>query len=278
MITFNDLHTLSERPELFSAYTAETLWADPHISQKMLEIHLSQDTSLASRPAKAIERVVDWIDEAFGLKGRAVCDIGCGPGLYANKFVERGALVHGLDFSTRSLHYAQEHAPSGPGSATFALANYLEDPLPPQQDLITLIYCDLCPLSPDQRQTLLTKVLHALSPGGVFLFDVYSDQAFKSVREGMVLERNLMDGFWSKDDYFAIHQTFRYDEDKTSLDRFTIVENGRNWDVFNWLKHFSKEEITRELEEAGFINILFTEGFDIDPNDPSTFGIVASAP
>lgn len=277
MTTYAELKKLSERPGVFSVYTAETLWTDPHLAKMMLETHLSQDTALASRPTEAIDRVVDWIDQTFGLDGVSVCDLGCGPGLYANRFAARGASVHGLDFSRNSIDYARKHAPLNAGSITYQVADYLNDPLPEKQELVTLIYCDLCPLSPVQRQTLLAKIRRALTPGGKFIFDVLSTKAFEDVAEGVSFERNLMDGFWSVNDYFAFRRTFRYDHEAVSLDHFTIIEKDRTWDVYNWLKHFSQDEIRRELKQAGFGGVEFTEGFGVDRSDQATFGVVASA-
>lgn len=277
MIMYAELKKLSTRPEIFSVYTADTLWTESHLANQMLQTHLSQDTALASRPFEAIDRVVDWIDQSFGLDGKSICDLGCGPGLYANKYAERGAIVHGLDFSRNSIDYAQRHAPKNAKPVAYQVANYLKDPLPKQQDLVTLIYCDLCPLSLSQRKALLVKIRQALTPGGKFIFDVLSTKAFDDVNEGVSFEQNLMDGFWSANDYFAFQSTFRYDDEVVSLDHFTVIEKDRNWDVYNWLKYFSKDEIRLELERAGFDKIEFTAGFGVDISDESTFGVVASA-
>lgn len=273
---YDQLINIHQRPELFSIYTAEKLWTQPHLASQMLDFHLNQETALASRPIEAIDRVVHWIDQSFGLDGRSVCDLGCGPGLYTSRYVERGAIVHGLDFSRNSIDYARKHAPLNADRVTYQIANYLKDPLPEEQDLVTLIFCDLCPLSPVQRQTLMAKVFHALSPGGQFIFDVFSTKAFEAVVERVSFERNLMNGFWSATDYFAFQNTFRYERDAVSLDHFTIIEKDRTWDVYNWLKYFSYDEIRLELERAGFGKIEFTDGFGTDPSDETTFGVIAS--
>ncbi len=274
---YAELDEIHRRPEVFSTCSAETLWTQPHLAKQMLQFHLSQDTVLASRPIDAIGRVVDWIDRSFGLDGRSVCDLGCGPGLYTKRFAERGAVVHGLDFSRNSIDYARRHAPVHAKSITYQVANYLRDPLPAQQDLVTLIYCDLRPLSPSQRKTLLAKIHKALSPGGRFLSDVYSMTAFGGVVERVSFARNLMNGFWSAEDYFAFQHTFRYERDAVSLERFTVIEKSRKWDVYNWVQYFSQDEIGRELKQAGFSGIAFTEGFGVDRSDQTTFGVIATA-
>jgi SAM-dependent methyltransferase len=274
---YDKLTKIHQRPEVFSIYTAEQLWTKPHLANQMLQFHLSQDTVLASRPTEAIDRVVHWIDQSFGLDRTSVCDLGCGPGLYAAKYAELGAIVHGIDFSSNSIEYAQKHAPLNTEPITYQVANYLTDPLPEQQDLVTLIYCDLCPLSPIQRQTLLAKIRQILTPDGKFIFDVMSIKAFDGVREGVSFGHNFMNGFWSEKDYFAFQLTFRYDDEAVSLDHYTVIEENHSWDVYNWLQYFSHDDIRTELEKAGFGSVEFTEGFGVDSSDVATFGVIAGA-
>jgi len=274
---YKELAKISDRPGVFSIYTADTLWTHPHLADQMLRFHLDQGTELASRPVEAIDRVVDWIDRSFGLNGASVCDLGCGPGLYARRYAERGAIVHGLDFSQNSVDYARTHNTLSSGSPIYRVADYLTDQLPEKQDLITLIYCDLCPLSPDQAQVLLSKVRQSLAPGGVFVFDVLSMSAFDSVEETVSFGRNFMNGFWSAGDYFAFKHTYRYDGEAVSLDRYTIVEENKTWEVFNWLQYYSRDTIRAQLKQAGFGTVEFSDGFGQDPSDPDVFGVVASA-
>ena len=39
-----------------------------------------------------------------------IADYGCGPGLYATKMAQRGAIVTGIDFSENSISYAKKLA------------------------------------------------------------------------------------------------------------------------------------------------------------------------
>jgi len=274
---YAQLKEIHERPVVFSIYTAETLWTEPHIANQMLQMHLNQDTELASRPIAAIDRMVDWIDQSFSLEGKSICDLGCGPGLYTQRYAERGAIVHGIDFSRNSITYAQKQRTAGGKPVTYQVANYLTSELPQRQDIVTLIYCDLCPLSPVQRQTLLTKIRESLVPGGRFICDVFSTAAFDVVREGAAYGRGYMDGFWSARDYFVFQLTFRYDAEAVSLDHYTVIEESRTWEIYNWLQYFSPDGVRNELEQAGFESVEITEGFGVDRTDEATFGVIAVA-
>ena len=110
--------------------------------------------------------------------GRRVADFGCGPGLYTTRFAGTGAEVTGIDVSRRSIDHARNEAREQGLRIDYVQANYLDCRLQPGYDLITLIYCDLCPLSPDQRRRLLTTFHDLLADGGSVLLDVFTLQAF----------------------------------------------------------------------------------------------------
>ena len=272
---YRQIKRIHQRPEIFSVYTADVLWTQPHLANQMLQTHLSQATPLASRPFAAIDRVVNWLDERFHLEGKAVCDLGCGPGLYAQRYAQRGAIVSGLDFSANSIAYAKTSAVKNNLPISYILANYLTDPLPQNQDLITLIYCDLCPLSPAQRQVVLGKVRQSLGGDGEFVFDVASMKAFEAITERTTFGHNYMNGFWSANEYFAFHNTYKYQDEAVSLDHFTIREEQGNWSVYNWMQYYTAKSVEAELKANGFKLAGIVDGFGADVADETTFGVIA---
>lgn len=243
---------IHRRPEPFSAYTAPLLWNDEHISAQMLRFHLDPDSAPASRPHAFVERSAGWIVDRFGLgPGRRVADFGCGPGLYASRFAATGAEVTGVDLSRRSLDYAREQARAAGHDIDYVEANYLDCRLEPGYDLVTLIYCDLCPLSPAQRRTLLTEFARILAPGGAVLLDVCSMAAFAGREESASHGYRFMNGFWAPGPYWGYTSTFKYEREAVVLDLYTIVEIDRVRRVFNWLQHFSRETLETELAACG---------------------------
>ncbi len=142
---YDFIYDISQRPEPFSRYTAKELWTRPHLSQQMLSFHLYQETDLASRRFELTDRVVNWINSQLNLSGKSLCDLGCGAGLYTNRFAAMNADVTGVDFSKYTLDYARNQAKQ---PIRYIQADYLLDDLPTSFDVITLIYTDLCVLSP----------------------------------------------------------------------------------------------------------------------------------
>ena len=246
------LNKFATRPEVFSEYTALALWNDPHVSRQMLRFHLDPTTDLASRRPETMDACVAWLDQLLTLRGKRVCDLGCGPGLYTSRFSELGAQVTGIDFSETSLAHARAEVKTAGRDITYVQADYTKTRLPAETDLFTLIFCDFCALSTGQRRGLLHEVHAALNPGGHFVLDVRSMREFETYEEGDLIEFRLMDGFWSANDYLGLKKSFKYPSEKVSLDRYLIIEADEQRQIYNWLQYFSEETLATELRAAGF--------------------------
>ncbi len=250
---FKKITNATAKPIVWSEYTADVLWTDDHIAKHMLSFHLNPDLSLASRTLPFIEESVAWLVSEFGLSGTSkVIDFGCGPGLYTHRLKAKGVgSVVGLDFSKNSLNHATEQAQQANLSIEYHYGNYLEYSDAREFDLITLVMCDLCALNPIQRSELLSKFKSLLAPNGSIALDVYTATRFAEQNESLSLERNSMNGFWSHEDYWCIQSSFKFEEEKVTLDKYVISQEDKEWTVFNWLQHFTIEELSQELEAHG---------------------------
>lgn len=252
---FLELENINTKPPLFSHYTAETLWTNPHTAQKMLAYHLS-DFDIASRNSAFIAESVKWIRSHFKLgEKHRVCDFGCGPGLYANALAKAGVgEIEGVDFSAHSIAYAQKIANSERlKNVQYHVQNYLEFSPNIAYDLVIMIMCDFCALSPKQRKSMLLKWHDKLAKDGCILIDLYSLRAFSKRAPQAVYEKNQLDGFWSVEEYYGFVNTFVYEKEKVVLDKYTIITSHETKEVFNWLQYFDLESISAEFAACGFV-------------------------
>ena len=120
-----------------------------------------------------------------------------------------------------------------------------------------MIFCDFCALSPAQRKTLLARFHKFLKPGGSVLLDVHSLNVFIDRDEVATYEYNQLDHFWSSENYYGFLNTFKYDREKVTLDKYTIIEEKRSRIVYNWLQYFSRDSLREEFEESGFEVLQF---------------------
>ncbi len=250
---FEELEKINERPEPFEFYTASDLWTDEHTSKQMLSCHLNEEIDLSSRNAAFIDRSVEWIAGHFNVgTGTKIADFGCGPGLYATRLARRQADVTGIDFSKRSIQYARQVATNEGLSIRYVNQDYLEFETDDRFDLILMIMCDFCALSPAQRKKMLSKFHTILQPGGSVLLDVYSLAAFDEREETAMYEANFLNGFWSPNKYYGFLNTFKYEKEKVVLDKYTLIEAARTRTVYNWLQYFSPDALEKEFVACGF--------------------------
>lgn len=277
---FEELKKINEKPGPFEFYTARDLWTDEHTSQKMLEYHLDESIDASSRNIKFIEESVFWIVNLLNLDSESnLIDFGCGPGLYTNRFAEKGINVTGVDFSKRSIEYAQKIAAKSSLNVDYIHQNYLDFASPGKFDVITMIMCDYCALSPNQREIMLGKFRSLLKAHGKIILDVHSLNYFNEKEELSTYELNQLDHFWSAADYYCFVNCFKYNPEKVTLDKYTIIEaSGRKRVVYNWLQCFSVDSLKDEFERNGLrIDNVYGDvaGRDYDPQSPE-FAVVVS--
>lgn len=252
MNMFETLSAITHRPLVWSKYTAGQLWTDPHIATQMLNYHLNPDVDAASRNKKFVDESATWLASRFKLnRHSSVIDFGCGPGLYTSRFAMEGSNVTGVDFSSNSIGYAKRFAEENSLIINYIEQDYLTFETDKKFDLITMIMCDFCALSPEQRAVLLGKFKSMLTDGGSIVLDVYTDKAFENREESAIYEHNLMNGFWAPHDYYGFLNILKYPEERVVLDKYTIVDSDGERVIYNWLQYFTLEELTREVKRQG---------------------------
>ena len=85
--------------------------ADPAELDKFGDLaHRWWDPNSEFKPLHDINPLrLDWIDNAIGLRGKRVLDVGCGGGLLSEGMAVRGAEVTGIDLSEKPLGVARLH-------------------------------------------------------------------------------------------------------------------------------------------------------------------------
>lgn len=267
---FKLLNKINKRPKPFQYYTAPELWTDAYTSKQMLNFHLNESVDISSRKSKFINKSVEWIYSIFNLNHTSnICDFGCGPGLYTSRFAEKGAIVTGIDFSPRSIEYAKMAAKNNDLHIDYILQNYLEYNTDKKFDLICMIMCDFCALSPIQRKNLLKNFYKLLTDEGSILLDVFTLNSFEKRTEQSIYEKNMLNGFWSPEKYYGFLNTYKYPTEKIVLDKYTIIEKNQFRVVYNWLKYYSQESLTAEFQESNLKIVNFfsdVAGKNYSPN------------
>lgn len=253
---FNELKKYLVKPGLYAPST-NNFWDDEHISKGLLAAHLNPDWDAASRKHKFLDQSVRWIRKiAPPAQYKFLLDLGCGPGLYAERFSGAGYVVTGVDFSKRSIEYATEQTLMKKSNIRYLYQNYLNINFLEEFDVVTLIYCDYGALSKTERRQLLEKVYQALKPNGKFIVDVFTPRMRN--KESRSWSYSVEGGFWSPEHHLCLEAVYQYDdEDETEL-RQVIVITEENVKCYNiWDHFFTKEKLLAEIEPIGFKSFEF---------------------
>lgn len=246
-----NLINILEKPPLYTKMEVP-FWDDEYISKQMLNAHLDPNFEGASRKIDFIDQSVEWIKNIMPYENyNQLLDIGCGPGIYAEKFARIGYSVTGVDFSKRSINYAIDSAQNKSLDICYLYQNYLNMDLCKKFDLATMIYCDYGALSTTDRQIVMKTIHHHLKPGGKFLLDVFSTNKFNAFQEKQSWEICYNGGFWSKEKYVALNGCFKY-SDNVTLEKTCIISSSKTVTYHLWTTYFTNETLVREAADAGF--------------------------
>ncbi|MCP4392967.1 MAG: class I SAM-dependent methyltransferase [Alphaproteobacteria bacterium] len=263
-MNYKELIKRTQRPELYEKGTS-IMWTDEYISKQLLDLHINPHVDLASRKEETIGDLVNWILDIATEPKMSILDLGCGPGLYSEKLATKGHSVTGVDFSKNSIEYAKNQATLKQLDIDYIVENYLNLDFDNKFDLVLLIYTDLCPLLPEERDKLLKVVHKALKPGGMFIFDVVNDRNVdkKIIPQSWDVEES---GFWRKHPYIALANGHHYPENNVILNQHTVINEDDSIDTYHfWSHYYNQEQLTEILSNSGFTDICNYE--NIIPED-----------
>jgi len=188
----------------------------------------------------------------FNVDVNTVLDLCCGTGSALKLFSELGWAISGVDASPAMLEMAEEKL-AGRGALLYEQTlPHLDVPLPGESgfDLITSFYDSLNYLltKRDLKATYRAAYKH-LRPGGLFVFDMNTDEALKVIWDGHVYAD-------TQDDLAWIWKNV-YDENKQSADCIAtfFVKSGKHWERFTEVhteRAYKNSEIRAMLKEVGF--------------------------
>lgn len=250
---YQEIQKALEKPVIYTK-TGVPFWDDEHISAQMLKAHLDPEFEGATRKLPFIDKSVEWISNTvLPSHSPSLLDVGCGPGIYAEKFTDAGYLVTGIDCSRRSIEYARQSALRRNLNIAYHCLDYLDRSLQLEKpyDFAVMIYCDYGALSAADRQIIMNNVFRQLKPGGKFLLDVFSMAAYEQFQEKQTWEVCRHGGFWRSQEYTALNGCYRYSECVT-LEQTTVISADELEVYYLWNTYFSRQSLVAEASAAGF--------------------------
>lgn len=234
-------------------------WNDPEFSERMLREHLDQAHGAASRVAAERTAQIDWLWDKFGLQpGMNICDITCGPGLYAVELAKRGCTVTGIDFAPAAIAYARDLAVQEgvADRCTFIEQDVREVVLPDSAfDVALLLYGQMAVFPKAQAQQLLAKSARVLKPGGKLAVELLNQDRVDKTDSKWWFTDNR--GLWGDTPFLHLGERFWDDEAQMSSERFYVIhlETGKLTDILLCDQTYAIETLTGMMKTTGFAQV-----------------------
>lgn len=253
------LYDYLARPDPFQRGAAN-FWDDEHVSRLLLEKYLESDIGDAGGYRDDVAHTVEWVAAAVPpARHPDLLELGCGPGLSAECFADKGFRVTGVDFSRRSIAYARERAAESERQIVYLFQNYLDMDFAGMFDVVVFGHGDYGALSPAEAAKVLASIHKGLRPGGKLVLDVCTMAKYEAFAEGGTWEYLGEGGFWNPGPHHCLHSARRYDRE-TTLEQVVVAAPDRTDVHYIWNRHFAKDGFVGELALAGFGNpILFDD-------------------
>jgi SAM-dependent methyltransferase len=226
----------------------------------MLREHLSQQHDAASRRFEIIDRHVEWIHNTVLKKHPArILDLGCGPGLYANRLAALGHECLGIDFSPASIAYARKTAEEQHAPCTFVHQDIRNADYGTGYGLSMLVYGELNVFTPADAGLILKKAHAALADGGVLVLEPHTFSAVQQLGQAPNSWYASASGLFSDRPHVYLQENFWDEERAASTIRYFVLDAASS-DVVCYassMQAYTNEQYRLLLERCGFQSIQF---------------------
>ena len=269
---WDDVLKACQRPPLDTPST-QPFWDDPHIAAQMMRYHLDPEVEAASKPHAVIDAECAYLANALSLgPDKTLLDLGCGPGLYLERWVATGAHLMGVDLSPLAIETARKriNAP-----IDWHVADYRKLPKEWVADAMTLIYYDFTALPVRDQLPLLIALRERLKPGGLLALDVMTPH--NAVQESLKVTVRES-GFWRPSPHTEIHQVFRYDDPLVILDQYTLMDEAGHLESIRIQNRLMNQtELAELLKAAGLTPITWLSDLSGTPLEATskTMAVIA---
>jgi len=250
-------------------------WDDPAFSKRMLQEHLSQEHSLASRRLEVIGQQVGWIhEEILDRRPTKILELTCGPGLYTNRLAKLGHHCVGIDYAPASIRYADESARAEGLSCTYRLEDVRKATYGDGYGLVMMNNGQFNVFRRDDASLILGRVCACLLPGGLVLLEPQKFTTIENIGRSGTSWYSCDDGggLFSDSPHLCLQESFWDPDAQATTQRFFIVdsETGEVRRHALTTEAYTDEQLRDSLVQAGFMDIRFFPSLlGVDVSDES---------
>lgn len=247
----DNLFKYVQKPKVFEE-GKNNIWNEEKFSEYVLNSHLNSEIYGGSKDKDFIERATSYIYKNYPPEYyNNFLDIGCGPGLYAEKLDKKGYKVTGIDFSVNSIKYAKEKSR---GEVNYILGDLRTVDIKEKINISMIIYQTYATLPYKERINFLRRIYQMTEKKGLLILDVPSSNVFSQYQDLKIWERMEPNNMFIEDGFLLLYMIQKYKKDILLKKSVYMLESGEIIEFNDWMKHFDIDEIKKEISE--YFNII----------------------
>lgn len=247
-----DFINIFRSPKRFEE-SPNNIWTNEKLSSFIFHSHFDENIYGGSKSKEFIDNSLSFIE--YFLKEyncKQIIDLGCGPGIYTQPLAKLGYKVTGVDISNFSIEFARKEANKNNLDIQYINEDFFNIDQRNKADMILMLYEIYSSFDLEKRKELLDIIYNLLREEMIFIFDVPLRNKIKTtetIRSWKVFEKNE----FYNDEAFAYFVRCKYYGEGLFLNHsIFLYENSSTISCFDWVQHFTLNQIIDELKSRGF--------------------------
>lgn len=229
----------------------DNIWTNNKLNSFILNSHFKNEISGGSKDSSTIQKSIDFIDKwAKHFSFNKILDLGCGPGIYCHELGKRDYKVTGIDFSKNAISYAKNHYKND--NTNFICKDIFNFYSTQKYEVCLLIYYIYALFDKDKRMKLLKKIYSSLDNNGILILDVPSYNQFQKYQNLNFWNYFDKDNIYDLDPFILFYSIKKYEDNVLLNQSMYYFESGETITTYDWMQHFTKEQLKKELKSNGF--------------------------
>lgn len=202
-------------------------------------------------------------------RGKAVLDLGCGPGRFSIALAKRKYAVTGVDRTRYYLAKARARARTAGVRVEWVRQDMRDFVRPDAFDLAISMFTSFGYFDDkDEDLRVLANVLESLRPGGAFVIETIGKERLARIFAPVTVD--------AQPDGTLIVQRHEVFDDWTRMrNHWTLIRGNRAKTYTFHHTLFSGQELRERMERAGFVNVRLYGSLDGEPYERESLRLVA---
>lgn len=260
----NDIKTILKRVNKLEVLNAlrspkrfekspDNIWTNEKLASFIFHSYFDENIYGGSKSSEFITSSLNYIDYiAKEYNCKKIMDLGCGPGIYTNPLAQSGYEVIGIDISEKSIEFAKKKASDNDLNIEYINDDFFNLNPTNKVDMVLMLYDIYSSYDIDHRRLILELVYNVLQDSMIFIVDVplrNKIETTSTMRNWHLFEK----GEFYNDEPFSYFLKCEYYGNGLLLNHSVFLyQNNNIVNCFDWIQHFSVNQIIDELSNGGF--------------------------